>query len=115
MSNPKPAPEARFAKTLRAVRAIRGLSQEQFDAVSGRTYLSALERGLKIPTIGKVEDLARVLDVHPLTLLALCYCPELTEVHFQALWNSIATEGTELLVQHNSLSQGGRSAEVSGR
>jgi transcriptional regulator with XRE-family HTH domain len=38
-----------------------------------RTYLSSLERGLKSPTIDKLEQLASVLGVHPLSLLAMAY------------------------------------------
>lgn len=41
--------------------------------VSSRTYISALERGLKQPTLPKVDAFAAVLDVHPLTLIALAY------------------------------------------
>ena len=32
-----------------------------------------LERGLKVPTLKKVDSLATVLRVHPLTLLTLSY------------------------------------------
>ena len=49
------------------------MSQEVFDQVSSRTYISALERGLKSPTLPKVDGLAEVLGLHPLTLLALSY------------------------------------------
>lgn len=56
------------------MRKARGRSQEEFDAVSSRTYVSALERGLKQPTLSKVDELAQVMDVHPLTLLTLSYC-----------------------------------------
>jgi len=31
------------------------------------------ERGLKVPTINKIDDIAEVLGVHPLTLLTLAY------------------------------------------
>lgn len=41
--------------------------------VSSRTYISSLERGLKVPTVNKVDSLASVLGIHPLTLLALSY------------------------------------------
>lgn len=41
--------------------------------VSSRTYLSSLERGMKSPTLDKVQELADTLKVHPLTLLALAY------------------------------------------
>jgi len=52
---------------------MRGLTQEDFGLVSSRTYLSGLERGLKSPTLGKLEQIASVMQVHPLTLLALTY------------------------------------------
>lgn len=58
---------------MKAVREIRGLTQEDFGLVSSRTYLSGLERGLKSPTLGKLEQIASVMQVHPLTLLALTY------------------------------------------
>lgn len=62
-----------FATALRRVRKARGLSQEAFSDVSSRTYLSSLERDLKSPTLNKVNELAEVLEVHPLTLLSLAY------------------------------------------
>ena len=62
-----------FGKALRLAREARGRSQEEFDQVSSRTYISALERGIKQPTVPKVDQLARVLGMHPLTLLALSY------------------------------------------
>ncbi len=58
---------------LRQIRKARGLSQEAFSEVSSRTYLSSLERGLKSPTLSKLEELCKVMEVHPLTLLALSY------------------------------------------
>lgn len=58
---------------LRRIRKARGLSQEAFSDVSSRTYLSSLERGLKSPTLSKLEELCEVLEVHPLTLLTLAY------------------------------------------
>jgi transcriptional regulator with XRE-family HTH domain len=64
-----------FGKGLQRVRKRRGLTQEDFSEVSSRTYLSSLERGLKAPTISKVEHLATVLKIHPLSLMALAYGP----------------------------------------
>ncbi|KWT75286.1 Transcriptional regulator, PbsX family [Variovorax sp. WDL1] len=49
------------------------MSQEAFSDVSSRTYMSSLERGLKNPTLSKVDELCEVMEVHPLTLLALAY------------------------------------------
>lgn len=62
-----------FGRALRAARKQRGVSQEALDGVSSRTYISSLERGLKSPTLEKVDQIARALAIHPLTLLAYSY------------------------------------------
>ena len=62
-----------FASALKRARHARGLTQEDFANVSGRTYVSALERGIKSPTFDKIADLAEALELHPLTLLTLAY------------------------------------------
>jgi transcriptional regulator with XRE-family HTH domain len=58
---------------MRAARRAVGTRQDEFDMVSSRTYVSALERGIKSPTLPKVDDLATVLQIHPLSLLTLSY------------------------------------------
>jgi transcriptional regulator with XRE-family HTH domain len=63
----------RFDEALKFARKATGRTQEDFAALSSRTYISALERGLKTPTLSKVEDLAQVLGIHPLTLLVMTY------------------------------------------
>ena len=35
--------------------------------------MSTLERGLKSPTLSKIDQIAAVLGIHPLTLLVLSY------------------------------------------
>jgi transcriptional regulator with XRE-family HTH domain len=65
----------RFGTGLQKARKSRGLTQEDFSVVSSRTYLSSLERGNKSPTITKVEEIATVIGIHPLALLALAYLP----------------------------------------
>lgn len=62
-----------FAKAIRLVRRSKGLSQEDFGVMSSRTYVSTLERGLKSPTLSKIDTLAQVMEIHPLTLLVLSY------------------------------------------
>ena len=69
----KKPPKSDFPHALRTLRKARGLSQEEFDVVSSRTYVSALERGVKDPTLGKVEQLAQAMGVHPLALLSLAF------------------------------------------
>lgn len=63
-----------FAAALRRARRHRGVSQEALGwEVSGRTYISALERGLKSPTLQKIDVLATAIDIHPVALVALTY------------------------------------------
>ncbi|WP_063862676.1 helix-turn-helix domain-containing protein [Pseudomonas aeruginosa] len=62
-----------LATALRTVRKARGLSQEAFSNVSSRTYMSSLERELKSPTPNKLAELCEVMEIHPMTLLALAY------------------------------------------
>lgn len=65
-----------FGNALRIIRKARNLSQEDFSDVSSRTYISSLERGIKSPTIEKVQALAARMEVHPLSLLAIAYLQE---------------------------------------
>lgn len=62
-----------FGTALREFRKDKDKTQEDFDVVSSRTYVSSLERGLKSITLEKLEEIAAVLEVHPLTLLAKTY------------------------------------------
>ena len=68
-----------IATALRLVRVSKGLTQEDFSLVSSRTYMSSLERGIKSPTLGKLEAIAVKLGVHPMTLLAIAYCKDPTQ------------------------------------
>lgn len=62
-----------FGRGLQQARKQLELTQEDFSTVSSRTYLSSLERGIKSPTIDKLEQLASVLGVHPVALFAMAY------------------------------------------
>jgi len=81
-----------FAKSLRAIRTARGLTQEDFSSVSSRTYLSTLERGLKSPTLDKIESLCDTLDVHPLSLLVLTYLNTQKNKRLDSLLKKIENE-----------------------
>lgn len=70
--------EARFGDALKRLREVANVTQEDFGLVSSRTYISTIERGLKSPTLGKIEQLAHVLGVHPLTLLTVAYMDRFT-------------------------------------
>ena len=85
-----------FGEGLQRARRSRGLTQEDFSVVSSRTYLSSLERGIKAPTILKLEGIASVIEVHPLTLLALAYLVDAPQQQ-EALFAQIASEISSIL------------------
>ena len=68
------------------------MAQEEFVAVSSRTYVSELERGLRHPTIVKVDSLANAMQVHPLTLLTLSYCRTHSPAEASALFARVGEE-----------------------
>jgi transcriptional regulator with XRE-family HTH domain len=88
-----------LARSLRLIRKARGITQEHLSDVSGRTYLSEIERGIKNPTLEKIDALAKAMNVHPLTLLALAYLPKLREQDLEALQGRINKEATALLAR----------------
>ena len=58
-----PRIQTAFGLVLKDLRNERGLSQQQlaFDSGLDRTYISLLERGLRLPTLGTVFKVAEVL------------------------------------------------------
>ena len=54
-----------FGSRLRALRADRGWSQEEFAhrADLDRTYVSGVERGVRNPTLDVITKFARTLDI----------------------------------------------------
>lgn len=62
-----------FGIAFKEARVAKKLTQEDFGLVSSRTYISTIERGLKSVTLEKLDSLATVLNVHPLTLISLAY------------------------------------------
>lgn len=60
-----------LGRNVQRLREERGLSQEElaFEAGVHRTYLSGVERGVRNPTIGVLEKLARGLATVPYRLL----------------------------------------------
>ncbi|WP_042704896.1 MULTISPECIES: helix-turn-helix domain-containing protein [unclassified Pseudomonas] len=81
-----------FGLALKKVRSSRSLTQEDFANVSSRTYLSTLERGLKSPTLEKVDQLAGALDVHPLTILFATYAGKESLQDVELLFQRIKVE-----------------------
>jgi transcriptional regulator with XRE-family HTH domain len=81
-----------IGKAIRIVRKARGLTQEDFSDISSRTYLSSLERNLKSPTLDKLAQLAAVLQVHPVTLVALATLPSTDTVLIEDLMGILRSE-----------------------
>lgn len=80
-----------FGKVFRWFRSQNSLSQEDFSDVSGRTYISTLERGIHSPTIDRLQALAPMLRIHPITLLVCTYA-EMDGVSAQDLLQKVKKE-----------------------
>jgi transcriptional regulator with XRE-family HTH domain len=78
-----------LARSLRLIRKTKGIAQEQLSDVSGRTYLSEIERGIKNPTVEKIDVLARAMKVHPLTVLAIAYLGQLRARELEVLLDGV--------------------------
>lgn len=85
-----------FGEALRKIRTYKRLTQEDFSQVSSRTYLSTLERGLYTPTVEKLDAIASVLGVHPVTVLAACYLNSDPQVDVKTLIHRIEFELGEI-------------------
>ncbi|MCU9528382.1 helix-turn-helix domain-containing protein [Pseudomonas mosselii] len=81
-----------LGEALRRMRIRHGLTQEDFGVVSSRTYVSTLERGLKSPTIQKIEELAGRTGVHPLSLIVSAYLIQDPDVGLDSLINQVRKE-----------------------
>lgn len=60
-----------FGVALRQARLEKGLAQEAL--APSQAYVSEVENGRKSPSIEKVDELASVLGIHPVTLFARSY------------------------------------------
>ncbi len=87
---------SKVSRALREIRRARGITQEEFGEVSSRVHVSRIERGLKQPTLPKVDSFAGVLGVHPLTLMALSYVDLMDEDGLDRLLMHVAAECEEL-------------------
>jgi transcriptional regulator with XRE-family HTH domain len=94
-----------FGLALKQIRSSKNLTQEDFATVSSRTYLSTLERGLKSPTLEKVDQLAGALNVHPLSILVATYVGKESHQDVEDLFQTIRDELSSIRV-----CEGGRSS-----
>ena len=95
-SEPKMNLRQSLAIAIKTVRKNKGLTQEDFGVVSSRTYLSSLERGLKSPTIDKLEEIAGVLDVHPAAILLMAYVIQAQPLDREGLIEDISEQTKNL-------------------
>lgn len=73
-------------------RNAKKITQEDFSGISSRTYISTLERGLYSPTVEKIDGIAKVIGIHPLTLLTLSYLIKANETDPTSLLNKVQDE-----------------------
>lgn len=84
--------KAAFGLALKKARKSRNLTQEDFGIVSSRTYVSTVERGLKSITLEKLDEIATVVNLHPLALVTLAYLQANNQVKLEDLMDQITTE-----------------------
>ncbi|MGX1181567.1 transcriptional regulator with XRE-family HTH domain [Pseudomonas sp. IAP-CY TE4608] len=60
-----------LAAVIRAIRGSLGLTQEEMAQATSRTYLTKLEGAQSTPTLDKFVEVAAVLELSPLALMAL--------------------------------------------
>lgn len=81
-----------LGESLRKIRMHQKLTQEDFSEISSRTYLSSLERGIYSPTIEKLDAIASVLGVHPVTVLVSCYLKVNPNTSYEDLLKQVELE-----------------------
>lgn len=89
--------QANFGRALQQLRAARGLTQEDMLMATSRRHMSRIEQGHQLPSIRVIESLAESLQVHPLTLMAVAYCPDGDIRSVQSLLQAVQTDFAELI------------------
>lgn len=80
-----------FAAALRQLRKARGMTQEDFQDVASREYISQLERELKNPTLAMIEGMAAKMGMQPLAFLLAIYAQKHPDIPLaQQIENAIA-------------------------
>lgn len=86
-----------LALSIKAARKNRNLTQEDLGVVSSRTYVSTLERGLKSPTIDKLDEISRAMGVHPASVVFAAYSILAGAEKVQELTHQILTESRTII------------------
>jgi len=85
-------PQADFGQALRQLRAAQGLVQEDMLLATSRRHISRIEQGHQVPSIRTIEVLAEQMNIHPLTLVAAAYCPELDVTSVNELLKTVKAD-----------------------
>lgn len=86
-----------FGKALRQARKNLKLTQGAFTQKSSRTYFSNLERGLKCPTLDKVNQLANTMNISFASLMVITLMHFKNEHDVEAVMQRIRAEVDTLL------------------
>lgn len=79
---------------LKQQRLSKGLSQETIGA--SQSYISDIERGLKAISVEKLDELAKNMGVHPLTILTNSYLKIDADTDLQQIFELISKELSQL-------------------
>ena len=98
MSSRKRVPsQADFGRALRQLREARGMVQEDMLLATSRRHISRIEQGHQVPSVRTLEVLAEQMQIHPLTLIAVAYCPELDATSVSQLLKTLKTDFKDLV------------------
>ena len=90
-------PQADFGRALQQLRAARGVTQEDMLLATSRRHISRIEQGHQMPSIRVIESLAEGLQIHPLTLMVVAYCPEMDATSVKGLLDAVNTDFEALI------------------
>lgn len=85
-------PQADFGRALQQLRAARGLVQEDMLWATSRRHMSRIEQGHQVPSLRTIELLAEHMQIHPLTLVAAAYCPDLDTTSVNELLKTVKAD-----------------------
>ena len=85
-----------LGSAVRMVRLSKGLTQEFFSVISSRTHISRLENGRKKPFVVTINDLAKAMEVHPLTVLTQAYLIQSRDMSLEDLQKLVQHEINQL-------------------
>ncbi len=71
--------------------------QEDMLMATSRRHISRIEQGHQVPSVRTLEVLAEQMQIHPLTLIAVAYCPELDATSVSQLLRTLKTDFKDLV------------------